>query len=98
MFREFSRLFRAEDRPKPEGFWNGLDINARREILEEEGFDQAHIRSICSKNWKHLSEVERIWLFSPLLLASMEVRHESVHLVDKLSHTNINSLHGAGIK
>jgi hypothetical protein len=43
MFDQFSRLFLPEDRPKPEEFWNILDINARREILAEEGFDQAHI-------------------------------------------------------
>jgi hypothetical protein len=80
MFDQFSRLFLPEDRPKPEEFWNILDINARREILAEEGFDQAHIRRICSEKWKHLSEVERIWLFSPLLFASMNAHQKPVQL------------------
>jgi hypothetical protein len=85
MFDQFSRLFLPEDRPKPEGFWNSLDVGARRQILAEEGFEQAHIRRICSTNWKHLSEVERIWLFSPLLLASMAAHQKPVQLPDKLN-------------
>lgn len=80
MFDQFSRLFRPEDRPKPEGFWNSLDISLRRKILAEEGFDRVHIRRICSTGWKHLSEVERIWLFSPLLLASMDARRKAAQL------------------
>jgi len=84
MFAEFSRLFRAENRPKPERFWNNLEIEARRAILEEEGFSPLHIQEICFKKWNRLSEVERIWLFSPLLLASMEARQEPLPLVNKV--------------
>jgi hypothetical protein len=98
MFIQFNRLFRAEDRAKPERFWNRLEIKARREILEEEGLSPEHIQNICSKNWKHLSEVERIWLFSPLLLASMEARQKSVQLVDELNSVDLKSPQSSGIE
>jgi hypothetical protein len=85
MFDQFSKLFLPEDRLKPEALWNSLDISARRQILADEGFEQAHIRRICSTKWRHLSEVERIWLFSPLLLASMDAYQEPVQISDELN-------------
>lgn len=84
MFAQLSRLFRSEDRPRPEKFWNCLKIETRKEILQDEGFSPPHIQNICFKRWKELSETERIWLFTPLLLVSLEGRQKAVQLPDKL--------------
>jgi hypothetical protein len=70
--------FRNADRVKPERFWDGLTIEARQQILEQEGFSPTHVQEFGTKKWGKLSEGVRIWLFSPVLLTALEVRQAVV--------------------
>jgi hypothetical protein len=70
--------FRNGDRVRPERFWDGLTIEARQQILEQEGFSPTYVQELGTKKWGKLSEGVRIWLFSPVLLTALEVRQAIV--------------------
>jgi hypothetical protein len=68
MFGSIFSWPRRQNHPIAGRVWNRLDIPARQKILEEEGFSNEHIQRLRFKRWKKLSELERIWLATPLSL------------------------------
>jgi hypothetical protein len=73
-----SLLGRFGDRstPSPERFWNGLEIESRRYILERQGFSPEYCHRLSSRRWMKLSIAERVWLQTTLSLEEM-ARQES---------------------
>jgi len=84
MVRSILNWFQRQNRPTPERYWNASAIETRREMLQREGCSAEGTETLCSKRWSKLSEADRFWLHTPLLLASLEVSPGAVPLPDKL--------------
>lgn len=76
MLTSFLGRFGDRSRPSPERFWNGLEIESRRYILEREGFSPEYCHTLSSRRWMKLSVAERVWLQTSLSLEEM-ARQES---------------------
>ena len=71
MFGSLYRWPEPKSRPIAGRAWNGMSVDARREVLLREGFPGDDAHRLCLKRWKSLSETERIWLATPLSLDAM---------------------------